>query len=395
MSFIKEFFIQIKEMIDEFLNKITDNQIVKTLIKVVFLFIIFILIIALFASCSHKRYTYTEFEKEMVKIAKQKYKNIDLPKDDKGFTTISLQSFVDNKYIKNVSSIIQNKSVCTGNVKIINNNGNYLYIPTLDCGADYKTATLYENVVTNDNIKTTGNGLYKVNDEYIFKGDLVNNYISLNGIKYIILRVNSDGTLRVMDTTKREMIRWDDRYNVDKNTNYGINNYVYNGINSRIKDYVESVYNNTEIIKKDVKPYFVNTQSCIGKRSLNDNIFDTSIECSEKAEEFPFTLITANEYFQATLDTNCTNIESNSCSNYNYFNNIGSTWTITADKDTTYKAFKLNNGVYLSNASNTSYVKIVTTLNGELNLEQKWDSKTHKYVTGDGSEKNPYVIRIY
>ncbi len=395
MSFIKELFRTLWELVDGVLNKITDNQIIKRLIVVVFFFIIFILLIALFSSCSHKRYSYSSLENQMVKIVKQKYTS-NLPKDDKGFTTVTLQNLVNDGYIKEVSSVIQNNSVCTGYVKIINNNGNYLYIPSLDCGSDYKTATLYDKITTNENIVSSGNGLYKVNDEYIFKGDNVKNHLTLNGIKYLILKVNSDGTIRLLDLTKRDMVYWDNRFNVDKNASYGINNYVYNGINSRLKDYVEGLYNDKEVTTNAMKPYFINTPICIGKRSINDDIFDSSIECSERASEFPYTLLSAYEYFQATLDNNCHTIKDNSCSNYNYLNNVGSTWTITADKDSTFKVFKLNNNsMGTTNASNLAYAKIVTTINGDLVLEQKKDIKTRKYIMGDGSENNPYVIKTY
>lgn len=385
MGILKELFSQIGEMIDGLLSKITDNPIIKKLIIVVGLFFIFIIIIALLSSCSHKRYSYEAFEKQMVVMAKKKYQDSDsLPKDDKGVLEVSLQTFVDSGYIKDVQSIIQNNSACTGKVKIINNYGNYLYIPYLDCGDKYTTKTLYDSIVSEDNLTVNGNGLYHVGDEYIFKGDSLNNYVILNGIKYVILKVNSDGTLRVLDTTRRTMVKWDDRFNVDKNTNYGINNYIYNGINSRIKDYVEDLYNNNDIINNSMKPYYATTEVCMGKRSVNDNIFDLSIECSQTADKYPFTLISASEYYLATLDNNCKSIDDNSCNNYNYLSQIGSTWTITADKDTSYKVWKLNNGVYLSNASNPSYVKVVTTLNGELAIE-----------SGDGSSEKPYIIKTF
>lgn len=386
MNIIKEFFTQIGEMIDNTLDKLTTNKVIKKLIIAVAILFLFIIFIALLSSCTRKKaYTYTEFEKQMVTMAKKKYEKSDkLPTEDKGVLEVPLQTFVDSGYIKDVQSVIQNKSACTGNVKIINNYGNYLYVPYLDCGKDYKTKTLYDLIVNDENIVTSGNGLYAFDNGYIFKGDKVNNYVKLNGIKYVILRVNSDGTFRVLDTTRRDMVKWDDRYNVDKNANYGINNYVYNNINSRIKDYVEGLYNNTEIIKNSMKPYYVSTDVCIGKRSENDNIFDTSIECKEMADKHPFTLITANEFYLATLDSNCTNEKLETCSNYNYLSDIGSTWTITADKDTSYKVWKMNNGVYLSNGSLNSYVKIVTTFNKDLVIE-----------SGDGSSEKPYIIRTF
>ena len=35
---------------------------------------------------------------------------------------------------------------------------------------------------------------------------------------------------------------WDDRYNVDKGANYGINNYYENGLSSRLRDKLDSIY---------------------------------------------------------------------------------------------------------------------------------------------------------
>ena len=395
MSYIKEFFSQIGSMINDLLNKLTTNEIIKKLIIAVFIFILLIIFIALFASCSKKTLSYHNYEKKMLTLAKQKFANNKdgLPKNDKDFITLSLQSFIDSKQLKDTQSIIQNHSVCTGYVKIINNNNNYLYIPYLDCGKDYKTPTLY-NTLTN-NTTTSGNGLYKINNEYIFKGDVVNNYLTLNGIKYLILRINEDGTIRLLDTTKREMVKWDDRFNVEKNTTYGINDYIHNGINSRIKDYVENIYDNTSVFKNSYKPYFATTNICIGKRSINDDIHDNNIECSNVIGKFPFTLLSVSEYYDITLDNNCNSIDNNSCENYNYLSNIGSTWTITADKDSSFKVYKLNNGIFLSNASYSSYVRLVTTINGDLVLQRTYDSKSNKYVSGDGSSDNPYVIETF
>ena len=383
MKFIKEFFKQIKDMFDGLLNKLSSNPLVKKLIMAVFIFILIFFIIVLTVSCSNRKYSYENFEKKMVSMAKNKYHNSDkLPAEDKGVLEIPLQSFIDDGTIKDTQSIIQNKSVCTGNVKIINNNGYYLYIPFLDCGKDYKTTTIYETITDDNNIVRSGNGLYHINNEYIFKGDKVNNYLSLNNATYRILKINADGSLRIINTGRSEMIPWDDRYNIDRDSNYGINNYVHNSINSRIKDYIEDLYDS---VPEEEKAYYATTDICIGKRSIDDNIFNTSIECSQTAKPFPYTLLNANEYYAATLDENCQSVYDDSCANYNYLGEIGTTWTITADKDTSYRVYRLSSsGLYLTNASNNSYFKIVTTINGDL-----------LYSKGDGSQNNPYEIKKY
>lgn len=56
--------------------------------------------------------------------------------------------------------------------------------------------------------------------------------------------------------------------------------------------------------------------------------------------------------------------------------------TLTADKDSSYKIFKIMSGaVMLSNASNSSTLKIVVNVSGDLSV-----------VSGDGTSENPYMI---
>ena len=377
--------------IRDFWDKLMSNPIIRKAFIILGVFFLIVLIIILIASCSNRQkvYKYTELEDKMVELAKKRYsdKNKDsLPKNNGDYIEVSLQSFVEDGTFKDIQSIVQNNSACTGNVKIINNNGYYLYIPYLNCGSDYQSKTIYDAIVTEENIVNSGNGLYETTNEgeYIYKGDNVNNYLSLNGIIYRIIKINEDGYLRIIDMSKRESSKWDDRFNVTRNSNVGINDYIINNINSRIKDSIENTYYNDNIYNDAMRSYFVSTPQCVGKRSVNDSIYD-DVECSNQIEAFPFGLLKANEYFKATLDSNCNSYDSESCINYNYLALIGSTWTITADKDTTYKAYKItSNGITLSNTINSTNIKVVTTINPDLLV-----------TGGDGSQANPYTIKTF
>ncbi len=371
--------------IKEFFNNLFINPITKMFTIILGVFLLLVIFIIILASCSAKKtITYQSLEKKMVDLARNRYENKDLPKKDKDILEVSLQSFVDEGKIKDIESIVQNHSVCTGNIKIINNNGNYLYIPYLNCGNDYKTTTIYDILTKEENIVNNGNGLYKINNEYIYKGDNINNYLLLNDILYRIIKINEDGTIKLLESTKKDYTVWDDRYNIEKEYNYGINNYIYNGLNSRIKDTIENDYNDKELYPNEIKAYFINKPICTGKRSINDNIF-TNVECNESIIEYPFSLLTVYDFFNATLDKNCNNIENESCLNYNYLADIGSTWTITADKDSTYKAYRISeSGVNLSNTSTNIPYRIVTNINKELVFE-----------SGNGSINNPYIIKAY
>jgi len=87
---------------------------------------------------------------------------------------------------------------------------------------------------------------------------------------------------------------------------------------------------------------------------------------------------------RASLDSNCTNATSESCSNYNYFENISSYLkTITAVADNTYQIYKINYGIAdASNASTTVAVYPVVYID-----------KNTLYAAGDGTEENPYTVR--
>lgn len=368
-------------------KKIMENPLSRACVIGVGVFILIIIIIVLITSCAGGRtYSYTELEKKLVSLTKDYYeKNPEgLPSSSDESATLSAQTFINQGKLKPINEIVENNSVCTAEVNVYNNNGYYLYLPNLDCGKDYVTKTLYSTLVNEENIVTNGNGLYASGNEYIFKGDSVNNFVKLGETIYRVIKVNDDGSIRVIDTTKRRSASWDDRYNKDKLSSVGINDYVANNINSRIKDTLEANYKDDEIYNDDIRAYFVPKALCVGKRSITDSIIDGTLECLEKIDNQVFGLLQVNEFFSASLDPYCSVESPESCLNYNYLKDVGTTWTMTADKDSTFKVFKINDqGIVLSTARNTSGYKIVTTLN-----------KGSVVESGTGTLEDPYVINI-
>lgn len=363
-----------------------ENPIVKKLIIGTGIFLLLLIFLMMFASCSNKgkKYTYTEIENLMVSKVKMKYVNSNGLPSKGNKLEVNINTLVEEGLMKNINEYTNDEEAsCSGKVIIYNNNDSYLYIPNINCGNKYKTRNLHDTIIS-DNLVTTGNGLYQMNDEYVFKGDNINNYISINKVVFRIISINDDGTIRIIEEKKKSenMTVWDDRYNIDKEANYGINNYYENGLSSRIRDKFDSIYK-SDIYSNELKAYFIPRENCIGKRSINENDNSGAIECSEKTEATPISTIALYEYLRASLDPNCDKIESASCTNYNYFNsNLENFWTLTADKDTSYKVYKISGGIItLSNANNTSNIKIVVNVNGDLPLSD-----------GDGSKDNPYII---
>ena len=310
----------------DLLKKFWENPLIKKLIIGTGIFLLIIIFLMIFISCLSKGkiYSYNEIEKILIQKTKAAYgKSSNLPSVNQKIE-IGIEELVNKGLVKTINEYTKDETTsCSAKVTIYNNNGYYLYEPNINCGEKYKTKTLQETLIK-DSLVETGNGLYKVDDEYIFKGDNVNNYIKLNDVLYRIVSINSDGSVRLMENKKNSentMTTWDDRYNTEKQYNAGINNYSSNGLNSRIKDKIHNIYEG-DTYTDDVKAYFINKESCIGKRSINE-LENTGIyECAVKSESYPISILALYEYLRASLDPNCTGIVNSSCTNYNYLNHF-------------------------------------------------------------------------
>lgn len=370
-----------------YLKKFWDNPYMRKIIIGTGIFILVIIVLLFVASCSNKTksYSYEELENLLVKKVKNKYeKSNNLPSLNNKLE-ISINELINDGVMKSINEYTNDGNSCSAKVTIYNNNGYYLYIPNINCATNYKTSTLYNKLIE-DSLTTSGNGLYLVDNKYIFKGDNINNYVKLNNNLYQVIRINDNGTIRLIENKKKSMSSWDDRYNIDRNSTVGINNYFANNLSSRIKEAIENAYNNPNLYTDVDKSYFIPTEFCIGKRSINESDNSGNIECSAVAPAFPLGMLELYEYYNASLDTNCNSIESESCKNYNYFNNYNNSfWTMTADKDTTYKVYKISSGsVIISNALNQGNIKAVVNINGDLVIS-----------SGDGSLNNPYEIKSF
>ena len=352
----------------------------------IFMLIIIFLMVVVSCSSKGRTYSYEEIEQILVQNTKKYYGyNKDLPAINQKME-ISMTDLVNKGVIKSISEYTQDEiTSCSAKVTIYNNNGYYLYVPSINCGDKYKSKTLYDTLI-NDNLTESGNGLYKVNNEYIFKGDNVNNYIKLGNALYRVISINDDGTIRIIERKRNNsnITTWDDRYNSEENRNYGINNYYVNGLSSRLRDKIIEIYEG-DTYSNEIKAYFVSKESCIGKRSINELENTGVYECSVKSDKYPISTIALYEYFRASLDTNCSGIENEACKNYNYFSDsLNNFWTITADKDSTYRAFKIFSGsVELATVSNITGINIVTTLTNDVLINNE----------GNGSLNNPYIIK--
>lgn len=368
-------------------NDVLKEMMLKRLFKLAIFTVIFVIIIFILSLFITGRKTYEEVEVIMKKAAVKYYQenNNNLPKVTGNTVEVSAKKLSNLKYMRDISKYIK-KDSCTGKVVVENNDDSYIYIPYLDCGENYKTTELFREITNNKNIVTSGSGLYSNNGEYIFKGDNTNNYLSINNKLWRIVKINANNEIGLIlqDSTSYSSYPWDNRYNIDKKYNVGINDFAV----SRIKDSLDKLYEREDdkaLFTKQDKEYLVFHNYCISKKDKNDNTIDSDSSCSEFSDKMKVGLLTVSEFMNASLDASCVNPVSKSCQNYNYLVNKDiSWWLITASSSSSYEAYSVSTGGVIETTNTSIYKKLrpVIYLN----------SKT-MYKSGDGSKENPYLIK--
>lgn len=363
-----------------------DEKLKRIIFIVLGVFVVLFLLLFIISSCSKTNYSPKDLELKIIDSAKSYYKSHEeeLPSSNT-VLTIALADLSNKGIIDSIDKIVDNDTNCSGYLTIENNNNYYMYSPQITCTSlndTYETNNLKSLLL--ENIVTSGNGLYSIGDSYYFRGDKVKNYIIFDGLLWQITKINSDNSIRLIEAGKRESVVWDDRYNSEIGSTTGINNYEYENISSRIKDYLDEIYNNKEntaILSDNAKGYIKETSLCVGKRNIEDSLNDGSIECSSKLNNQYIGLIQLNEYILASLDTNCINADSSACSNYNYLADYDTSyWTITANSENNSQVYKIYNTPFSSTASNTGMARMVINISENTN------------VKGSGTEDDPFVV---
>lgn len=346
--------------------------------------ILFIVIIALISSCSNKKMSYEKVENILKTAASTYFQNSEstLPTEEGASVTVDANALSTGGYMKPLSELVEEGISCSAKVVVTKNGNEYLYSPVLNCGDKYQTNKIIDVIMSNNPVVTTGAGLYKQNDVYVFKGEYVNNHVELSGNLWRIIDVDSEGYARLIYAGKNteDVYVWDDRYNIDKEENVGINDYSV----SRIKDVLLALDSNNQYIQDSVKSNLAYRNLCIGKRSADNKAINNNEECALTVSGQLFGLPYVSDYVNASIDANCKTIDDQSCNNYNYLLSSSlSSWTLTGSKDKSYKVYTVSRSRYsLTDASNEKAIRPTVYL-----------SNNAIYASGDGSQTNPYKIK--
>lgn len=363
------------------------NFIRENILKIVIIFVVFIFVIIAVSSCSNKPVTIQEKYETMennMKEAAQKLTNMNssfLPKNLEETSKIQLDTLVKNEKISELYANEDANVKCSGYVSITKKSKNeYLYKPYLKCGKYYETKTIAQYILDNEEIVTNDDGLYQKGVTYVFRGERPNNYVSLDNKIYRIISITQDKELKLISTIPyEEKIVWDDRYNSNKQANYGINNFE----KSRLKEYLNDIYNSsffTDLSRSYIKPHDI----CVGKKNYDDNDFSGTSECSVVSKNQKVGTIQPSEYFYASIDSGCTTNHSFECSNYNYLINVSTEMgTQIACEENTYQFYSVDNGTLSANNASSSF-SVYPVIYLDSNV---------LYKSGDGTSTNPYILR--
>lgn len=363
------------------MNFIREN-IVKIITFIVILIVVILICSFLFKGKGmSKASTYTQME-ENLKVAAEKYANENtkiLPKDEKEQTKVNTDTLINSKYIKELYSLDDENIKCSGYV-LINKSGKvYKYTPYLKCGKYYETISFVDYIKKNEPIVTSDDGLYQYNNKLIFRGENPNNFVKISDKIYRIIEIEEDKIRLISINRYKDRINWDDRYNINEKKYVGINDFE----KSRLKDYLKNVYN-SDFFSDVERSFMISYDLCTGKRAIDDKSIDGVVECSNKYSDMKTGTLYASEYMRASIDPNCTSTSDLSCSNYNYFESISSSFnTLTAVTDNTYQFYFVDDGILdVKKASNSVYFYPVIYID-----------KNALYAGGNGTEENPYTIR--
>ncbi len=368
----------------ELIKKIGSKNLI--MIGIGFMVLIFFIIggSLLYYNFFYKK-SFSEIEDIMLTSARQYYdKNPNLlPQNNGEDSEVQVSTLVNKEYMKDIASYVKDEDIaCKASVKVTKANKTYRYTPLLDCGKYYNYKFFSNVVKSREKVVTEGAGLYDNAGELVYRGEKVHNYVKFAGYNWRIIKIVNDNVMLIYNN-KDDIAdaRWDDRYNKERQDNSGINDYTV----SRIRDYLNSLYNNEKFFSNTNKELLTNFDLYIGKVGETEDARNREIERSSVLANQYIGLVTIGDFMTASLDNDCITATSPSCSNYNYIANYDYTFhSITGSKEESYSVYEIdeNMGAFTSLTSDLGSVRPVISI-----------SKNALYVSGNGTKKNPYTFR--
>jgi len=218
-----------------------------------------------------------------------------------------------------------------------------IYNPKTESG---ETVMLISNAIAQESpIVLEGEGLYRENGVYVYKGAEVNNYVKYSNMIWRVVRTNGDGSIEIILDDYINILAWD----------FEGNEYVKSDLHKYLNDiFVEQI--NTDLL--------VNTSICTDKMPSIDKY-----SCNNRNTEYFVKLLPANDFLNSVIDEKTYIADEEEL-----------VWLGTTANDE--KAWLANgSSISTSEDNNTYFVKPVVTLKNSTQL-----------VSGNGSKEEPFVV---
>lgn len=214
-----------------------------------------------------------------------------------------------------------------------------------------KKTTISEAITLKKNITEVGDGLYKTDTTYLFKGTEVDNYLKYSGYLFRIVSVDESGNIKLITEDSLTNLVWGlENYN---------NSYIKTWLNGKGEH--EGIFYNS---LNSPENYLTDTSFCVSE------LTEKSKKCEEETTE-TVGLLSLLEYKKAGGSKSYLNTD-----NYWWFSTPSSSgvWYAYSDGEI---ADDINQG----NEYYSYGVRPVITLKGDLTL-----------ISGDGTLENPYTV---
>ena len=184
-----------------------------------------------------------------------------------------------------------------------------IQINSLQINSEIKTATNY--LIANNEIKNViedADGLYKLSDGdkniYYYKGNVLNNYVSFNNELWRIIRINEDGSIRIV---KNDNISENIKFS-DESKSENSNNYFTSNIKNKLNGYYNEVLKQYETMLT-VQDYCINLDVVrndnykIAETVKNVNEYNPVISCNDQNKNM-IGLLSYNDVILSGLNYN-------------------------------------------------------------------------------------------
>ena len=213
-----------------------------------------------------------------------------------------------------------------------------------------------------ENIVSSGSGLYDMENRYVFRGRIENNYVKLDGAYFRIISLDKNSkSLKLISTDKNGSGVWGNTTNISLNTT--------------------TLY--TETINKQLYSNVINhnVKWNIGKITETNNLNLNAVRTYESKSQIDseIALITMSEYMESSIDGACAAGNLASCANETYLN-IPDSWTMTTTENTV---------AYIN--SNKALAFESDLANVHHNIYRVLNIKTMEKI-GTGTYNDPFII---